>query len=114
NVTYPLVPEQIAKFCAGKKSVLILEEGNPEFIEQAVGQILRKADLNTKIFGKDVLPSAGEYTPLVVARGLTKFFEAHGHETPALADWLAATDAHQKEVASALGGPLPPRPPTFC
>ena len=114
NVTYPLVPEQIAKFCAGKKSVLILEEGNPEFIEQAVGQILRKADLNTKIFGKDVLPSAGEYTPLVVARGLTKFFEAHGHETPALTDWLAAADAHQKEVASALGGPLPPRPPTFC
>ncbi|MCB0186903.1 MAG: indolepyruvate ferredoxin oxidoreductase subunit alpha, partial [Caldilineaceae bacterium] len=114
NVTYPLVPEQIARFCAGKKSVLVLEEGNPEFIEQVVGQILRKADLNTKIFGKDVLPSAGEYTPLVVARGLTKFFEAHGHETPALTDWLAAADAHQKEVASALGGPLPPRPPTFC
>ncbi len=75
NVTYPLVPEQIAKFCAGKKSVLIVEEGNPEFIEQSIGQILRKADLNTKIFGKDVLPAAGEYTPYVVAKGLSKFFD---------------------------------------
>ena len=114
NVTYPLVPAQIAKFCSGKKAVLIVEEGNPEFIEQAVGQILRKADLNTRIFGKDVLPTAGEYTPLVVARGLTEFFEANGGKTPALNDWIAQTDAHQKEVAAALGSPLPPRPPTFC
>ena len=114
NVTYPLVPEQIAKFCAGKKSILIVEEGNPDFIEQAIGQILRKADLNTKIFGKDVLPSAGEYTPLVVASGLVKFFEANGLKAPTLNGWLAETEAHHKEVASALGNPLPPRPPTFC
>jgi indolepyruvate ferredoxin oxidoreductase alpha subunit len=114
NVTYPLVPDQIAKFCAGKKAVLIVEEGNPEFIEQSVGQILRKADLNTKIFGKDVLPLAGEYTPLVMARGLTKFFEANSMKAPALNEWIAETEAHQKEVATALGSPLPPRPPTFC
>jgi indolepyruvate ferredoxin oxidoreductase alpha subunit len=114
NVTYPLVPEQIAKFCAGKKSVLIVEEGSPDFIEQAIGQILRKADLNTKISGKDVLPTAGEYTPLVLARGLTKFFEANGSKAAPLSDWIAQTEAHQKEVASALGNPLPPRPPTFC
>lgn len=114
NVTYPLVPEQIKKFCADKKAVLIVEEGNPEFIEQAVGQILRRADLNTKIFGKDVLPSAGEYTPLVVANGLVKFFDANGIQTPTLNAWIAETQAHQKEVAAALGNPLPPRPPTFC
>ena len=114
NVTYPLVPEQIAQFCASKKSVLIVEEGNPEFIEQSVGQILRKADLNTKLFGKDVLPLAGEYTPLVMARGLTKFFGANGMSADALDEWIAQTDAHQKEVAAALGSPLPPRPPTFC
>jgi indolepyruvate ferredoxin oxidoreductase alpha subunit len=114
NVTYPLVPEQIATFCAGKKSVLIVEEGNPEFIEQAVGQILRKADLNTKIFGKDVLPLAGEYTPLVIARGLTQFLDANGIQTPALGEWIAETQTHQQQVAAALGSPLPPRPPTFC
>jgi indolepyruvate ferredoxin oxidoreductase alpha subunit len=114
NVTYPLVPEQIVKFCAGKKSVLIVEEGNPEFIEQAIGQVLRKADLNTKIFGKDVLPAAGEYTPSVVAKGLTKFLEANGKAAPALSDWIAASERHQRDVASALEKPLPPRPPTFC
>jgi indolepyruvate ferredoxin oxidoreductase alpha subunit len=114
NVTYPLVPDQIAKFCAGKKAVLIVEEGNPEFIEQSVGQILRKADLNTKIFGKDVLPLAGEYTPLVMARGLTKFFAAAGVKSSGLDEWVAEIETHQKEVAAALGAPLPPRPPTFC
>ena len=42
NVVHPLVPQEIAGFCAGKKAVLIVEEGGPDFIEQAVGQILRK------------------------------------------------------------------------
>ena len=48
NVTHPLVPEEISGFCAGKRAVLIVEEGAPDFIEQAIGQILRKADLNTQ------------------------------------------------------------------
>src|SRR5690606_14124472 len=43
NVTHPLVPSQIVQFAQGKRAVLIVEEGHPEFIEQAVGQILRKA-----------------------------------------------------------------------
>jgi indolepyruvate ferredoxin oxidoreductase alpha subunit len=114
NVTYPLVPDQIVKFCAGKKSILIVEEGNPEFIEQSIGQILRKADLNTKIFGKDVLPAAGEYTPYVIAKGLTEFFAANGKNAPALSEWTSATERHQRDVAAALEKPLPPRPPTFC
>ena len=73
NVVHPLVPEEIARFCAGKRAVLVVEEGTPDFLEQAIGQILRKADLNTKLHGKDVLPMAGEYTPLVVGKGLAAF-----------------------------------------
>jgi indolepyruvate ferredoxin oxidoreductase alpha subunit len=61
-----------------------------------------------------VLPAAGEYTPLIMARGLAKFFGANGIKTSALDEWIAQTSAHQQEVANALGGPLPPRPPTFC
>src|SRR3990167_4972315 len=53
NVVHPLVPGEISGFCAGKKAVLIVEEGSPDFIEQAIGQILRKADLNTRPHGKD-------------------------------------------------------------
>ena len=76
NVVHPLVPEEIAGFCAGKKAVLVVEEGAPDFIEQAVGQILRKADLQTKLHGKDVLPMAGEYTPLVVGKGAGRLLRA--------------------------------------
>ncbi|HJU31744.1 MAG TPA: indolepyruvate ferredoxin oxidoreductase subunit alpha [Hyphomicrobiaceae bacterium] len=114
NVVHPLVPEEITAFCAGKRAVLIVEEGAPDFIEQAVGQILRKADMQTKLSGKDVLPMAGEYTPLVVGKGLAAFLAAHGYGAPELQAWIAKVDAQRAEVDKALGGPLPARPPTFC
>jgi len=114
NVVHPLVPEEIAGFCAGKRAVLIVEEGAPDFLEQAIGQILRKADLQTKLHGKDVLPMAGEYTPLTVGKGLAAFFRRHGRAAPVLEQWIAKVGAQQREVDKALDAPLPPRPPTFC
>ena len=114
NVVHPLVPEEIARFCAGKRAVLVVEEGAPDFLEQAIGQILRKADLNTKLHGKDVLPMAGEYTPLVVGKGLSAFCAATAAPRRALEQWIAEVDAQRAEVDKALGAPLPPRPPTFC
>src|SRR5262245_41324926 len=114
NVVHPLVPEEISRFCAGKKAVLVVEEGGPDFIEQAVGQILRKAELGTKLHGKDLLPMAGEYTPAVVGRGVAKFLHSHGHTVPNLQHWLGAVEARQIEVDRSLGATLPARPPTFC
>ena len=114
NVVHPLVPEEIVAFCAHKKAVLVIEEGNPDFIEQAIGQILRKADLQTKLHGKGLLPMAGEYTPLVLGKGLAVFCTSYGHATPALSAWIAKVDAQRTEVEKALGAPLPQRPPTFC
>src|SRR5262245_4387878 len=114
NVVHPLVPREIVEFCAGKRAVLVLEEGGPDFIEQAIGQILRQADLATKLNGKDVLPMAGEYTPAVVARGLAAFFARHGRPLPALTDWLDQIEARRAEAARRFATPLPPRPPTFC
>ncbi len=73
NVTYPLIDDEIVDFCAGKNAVLIVEEGQPEFIEQAIATILRRRDVNTKIFGKDVLPMAGEYTADVALKGVRAF-----------------------------------------
>ena len=32
NVTYPLVDEEVKRFCAGKRGVLVIEEGQPEFM----------------------------------------------------------------------------------
>ncbi len=114
NVTYPLVPEEIVQFCAGKKAVLLLEEGSPDFIEQSLGQVLRKADMQTKLHGKDMLPMAGEYSPLAIGRGLAKFFAAYGKPNSPLEEWIKGVDAQSSEVTKSLGIALPPRPPTFC
>jgi indolepyruvate ferredoxin oxidoreductase alpha subunit len=115
NVTYPLIDDEIVEFCAGKQAVLIVEEGQPDFIEQAIGSILRKRDVNTKLHGKDVLPMAGEYTADVVLKGVRGFLTAalpsalpdqmRAPNEPALAD-----DPRVK----ALGATVPPRPPGFC
>ena len=69
NVVYPLVPEEIREFCAGKRSVLVVEEGNPDYIEQAVNVELRRADIQTRVLGKGPLPQAGEYTSDVLLEG---------------------------------------------
>ena len=114
NVTHPLSSRQIIDFCAGKRAVLVVEEGAPDFLEQAVGQILRKADLQTKLHGKDCLPMAGEYTPLVMADGLGKFLGRYNRDASALTTWLAEHKARTTAVAAALETPLPARPPTFC
>jgi indolepyruvate ferredoxin oxidoreductase alpha subunit len=114
NVTHPLVPEEISGFCAGKKAVLVVEEGSPDFIEQAIGQILRKADLQTRLHGKDALVMAGEYSPFVLGKGLAAFLAAHGRKNEPLEGWIASTEANRREATNATGEPLPPRPPTFC
>ncbi|WP_137180840.1 indolepyruvate ferredoxin oxidoreductase subunit alpha [Roseomonas sp. AR75] len=111
NVTHPLVPEQIAGFCAGKRGVLVLEEGAPDYIEQAIAQILRKADLNTPLHGKDFLPLAGEYAPPVIAAGLAQFLDRYGQRFVAISSLAPAAAGAAK---AAIGASLPPRAPTFC
>ncbi len=116
NVVYPLAPDQIRDFCAGKRAVLIVEEGQPEFIEQEILAVLRRLDVNTPIQGKDVLPMAGEYTVEAIARGLSAFVGRHAPELSLTAGraWLAATDARRDAVIAELARPLPARPPNFC
>ena len=79
NVTYPLVPAELTDFCKDKKAVLLLEEGQPEYIEQELALMLRRLDLQTPVHGKDILPSGGEYTAEVMAEGLLRFLDQHRH-----------------------------------
>ena len=67
NVTYPIVDREVIDFCRGKKAVLMVEEGQPEFIEQVLHKILRNADIPAKMHGKDLFPMAGEYTAQVMS-----------------------------------------------
>ena len=117
NVTYPVVNDEIAAFCAGKRAVLVVEEGQPDYLEQAVNVALRKADLNTTVVGKDVLPMAGEYTLEVVVAGVVSFIEGsmpRGVDVEAVSRALHRLQAPKRKAAELLGKPLPPRPPGFC
>ncbi|PZU11022.1 indolepyruvate ferredoxin oxidoreductase subunit alpha [Sphingomonas sp.] len=108
NVTYPLIPEEITRFCTGKKAVLIIEEGQPEFIEHELNTLLRRADLNTRIVGKDILPRAGEYSGQVLREGVIAFMETWVPER-ALRRLLAPVPP-ERHLAEAV----PPRPAGFC
>ncbi len=117
NVTHPLVPEQIQEFCLARESVLVMEEGNPEFIEQQIGQILRRADIQTRLHGKDVLPLAGEYSAEVVTKGLVEFLsqnEPDGVNVEILRDEAANLTNIKISAQGSLDESLPPRPPGFC
>jgi indolepyruvate ferredoxin oxidoreductase alpha subunit len=116
NVTFPLVPEEIAQFCLGKRAVLILEEGTPEYIEQEILASLRRLDINTPMHGKDMLIAAGEYTVEVMASGLEKFADRYlpGAAAEDGKAWLRGNALRRQEVAQQLSAPLPARPPQFC
>ena len=117
NVTHPLVPEQIQEFCLTKESVLVMEEGNPEFIEQQIGQILRRADIQTRLHGKDILPQAGEYSAEVVTKGLVEFLsqnEPDGVNVEILRDEAANLTNIKISAQGSLDESLPARPPGFC
>jgi len=117
NVTYPLVPNEIARFCDGKRAVLVVEEGQPDFIEQAVNALLNKARIDALVCGKDVLPMAGEYTSEVMLRGLRGFLEAHAPDgldcRPGIERITALLDG-AAAARAALGPDLPSRAPGFC
>jgi len=116
NVTYPLVPDELVNFCKDKSAVLLLEEGQPEYIEQELALMLRRLDLQTPLHGKDMLPSGGEYTAEVLAQGLLKFLDRH--QTEAVPDhtrqWLQGNGERRQQVQALLGTPVPARPPGMC
>ena len=112
NVVYPLAPEQIGAFCAGKARVLIIEEGQPEYIEQEVATLLRRADLQTRLHGKDLLQRAGEYGIEAILKGINHF--TGDGDSAALDKANAARAAAQAVFGAPHGGSVPPRPPTFC
>jgi indolepyruvate ferredoxin oxidoreductase alpha subunit len=107
NVAYPVIPEEIVEFCAPKKRVLVVEEGQPAYIEDAVQAALRRAGVNeVQVSGKGPLPMAGEYTGEVVLEGISKFFDRK--------DPIASIKELKQKAQQILGGAVPTRPPGFC
>lgn len=112
NVTYPLIPEEVTDFCRGKKAVLIIEEGQPEFIEHELNTLIRRAGLETRIVGKGPLPRAGEYAAHVIQKGLKSFLEEWSPKhAPAPAPVSAAP---APAAVTSLAAEVPARPAGFC
>lgn len=82
NVAYPLIDSELLRFCEGKRAVLVLEEGQPNFVEQNIASILGRSKLDTELHGKDFLPMAGEYNTQTMTKGIRAFLEHYGRLAP--------------------------------
>lgn len=118
NVAYPLIPDELVDFCVGKERVLVLEEGQPEYIEQGIQTILRRRDVQTRVFGKDIMPMAGEYTGQVMLEGITAFLEGGLREVVPLrlssGQVIALRTPVSEEDIARLMDNLPPRAAGLC
>ncbi|MCC8381258.1 indolepyruvate ferredoxin oxidoreductase subunit alpha [Xenorhabdus sp. PB30.3] len=125
NVAYPLIDEEFARFCHGKRAILVLEEGQPNFVEQNVASILHQHDISVRLHGKDLLPMAGEYDTATVLAGIRAFLERYDRieaKVPAAACQVQipsvtlpggeteGTDARNETSGNAVHA----RPPGFC
>ena len=111
NVTYPLIPSEFLAFCEGKEAVLVVEEGQPEFIEQQLGSYLYRAGSQVKLYGKGVLPMAGEYTVQVMLDGVTAFLKA---AAPQMLPGQVRAPNQDRPAIPDLSKTVPIRPPGFC
>ncbi|MCA7120351.1 MAG: indolepyruvate ferredoxin oxidoreductase subunit alpha [Acidibrevibacterium sp.] len=111
GVTYPLVAEEFLSFCAGKEAVLVVEEGQPDFIEQAFAAMLYKAGARVALHGKDVFPMAGEYTGQVMLDGIEGFLRK---AAPAYLPAQRRAPNAEKPPLPDLSKTVPIRPPGFC
>ena len=111
NVTYPLIAKEFLCFSEGKEHILVVEEGQPEFIEQTLATYLYRAESRVRLYGKDILPMAGEYTGAVMLQGLEAFLRK------AAPDMLPATvraPNMDRPAVPDLTKTVPIRPPGFC
>jgi indolepyruvate ferredoxin oxidoreductase, alpha subunit len=111
NITYPLVNKEFLSFVEGKDGVLVIEEGQPEFIEQGLSTMLLRSGLKVSLHGKDMLPMAGEYTGQVVLEGITAFLRKHAPNM--LPGQVRAPNQDQLKIPD-LSNTVPIRPPGFC
>ena len=117
NVTHPLVPDQIADFCKGKRAVLVVEEGAPDYIEQAIHAILRKRDIDTQDLRQGRAADGGRVHRRGGDRGPAEVLRPRRPTTSISRgprERFEAARAGRAEAQRLLGGPLPLRPPGFC
>lgn len=115
NVAYPTIDDEVVDFCLGKKAVIMVEEGAPEYVEQTLHTLMRRRDIQTRLHGKDILPLGGEYTAPVMMKGLKTFIEMYDRlllgNQPPVPD---PSDVLNDPKVKALAEVVPQRPAGFC
>ena len=111
NVTYPLVREELLGFCRGKDALLVVEEGQPEFIERDLAAMLYREGATARLHGKDIFPMAGEYTGQVMLDAVTAFLRRCA---PALLPGQVRAPNADAPPVPDLSKTVPIRPPGFC
>ncbi len=144
NVAYPLVEEEVLRFCRGKRAVLMVEEGQPDYLEQNLNTILRRHGADTVVHGKDLLPMGGDYTVAALRKGVEGFLRQYhpaafaapapmsmpaprpasaaspaastvtSHTASSVAQSAATPATAPVAASAALPALLPPRPPGLC
>lgn len=111
NVTYPLVSSEFLGFCEGKDHVLVVEEGQPAFIEDQLAAFLYRAESRVKLHGKGVFPMAGEYTGQVMLDAVTAFLR---EAAPGMLPATVRAPNEDRPKLPDLTKTVPIRPPGFC
>ena len=111
NVTYPLVKDEFLSFCKNKEAILVVEEGQPEFIEQNLSSFLYRSKSSVSLHGKDIFPMAGEYTGQIMLESLTSFIKMTLPDI--LPSQVRSPNATPPQIPN-LTETVPIRPPSFC
>ena len=110
NVAYPLVDAEVVRFCRDKKAVLLVEEGQPDYLEQNINTILRRHDVQARVHGKDVFTMAGEYTCQLMEQGLREFLARWEPDAVTVPPLEKTNGANREELAQLV----PQRPSGLC
>ncbi len=115
NVCYPTIPSEVEAFCEGLDAVLVVEEGQPEYIEQSITTHIARLKKPTEVHGKKYLPMAGDYTVTALTGGIEQFLVDHegnllGNRAPTPDPVPILTNP----TVAALKDVVPPRPPGLC
>ena len=111
NVTYPIVDDELLEFCKDKDSILVVEEGQPAYLEHRFRSILQEAGQLTRVRGKGELPAAGEYTGQAMLNGVRSYLKEFApHTLPA----EQRAPNQERGPSPEIKVDVPIRPPGFC
>ncbi|MCX7967742.1 MAG: thiamine pyrophosphate-dependent enzyme [Armatimonadetes bacterium] len=104
HALFPIVEDELAEFLEGKDEVLIVEEGEPSFLEREIRAIAQQIGWTGRIVRSEFLPTTGELTTDIVTDGLTKFLR----NSTAFASVPRPSPPDHSDL------PVVPRFPNFC